>query len=84
MLDYIVTGLQKKAEGLTNMKIGPFRGEYYELVPERHHYVKYLIYPVPNLCMHFTQMINGEVQAGSNVVLSFNREGYTKKILWKQ
>jgi L-2-hydroxyglutarate oxidase len=68
----------------TGMKIVPFRGEYYELVPEKRHLVKHLIYPVPNpdfpfLGVHFTRMINGEVHAGPNAVLAFKREGYTKK-----
>jgi L-2-hydroxyglutarate oxidase len=64
-------------------KIIPFRGEYYELVPEKRHLVKSLIYPVPNpnfpfLGVHFTRMIDGSVHAGPNAVLSFKREGYTK------
>ena len=67
----------------TNMKIVPFRGEYYELKPEKHHLVKHLIYPVPNpnfpfLGVHFTRMIDGHVHAGPNAVLSFKREGYQK------
>ena len=64
-------------------KIVPFRGEYYELVPEKRFLVKDLIYPVPNpdfpfLGVHFTRMIDGTVHAGPNAVLSFKREGYTK------
>lgn len=64
-------------------KIVPFRGEYYELRPERRHLVKALIYPVPNpdfpfLGVHFTRMIDGSVHAGPNAVLSFKREGYHK------
>jgi L-2-hydroxyglutarate oxidase len=64
-------------------KIVPFRGEYYELVPERRHLVKTLIYPVPNpvfpfLGVHFTKMIGGSVHAGPNAVLAFEREGYHK------
>ncbi|WP_117016924.1 L-2-hydroxyglutarate oxidase [Aeribacillus pallidus] len=67
----------------TGMKIVPFRGEYYELVPEKRYLVKHLIYPVPNpnfpfLGVHFTRMINGEVHAGPNAVLAFKREGYKK------
>jgi L-2-hydroxyglutarate oxidase len=62
-------------------KIVPFRGEYYELVPERRHLVNTLIYPVPNpdfpfLGVHFTKMIDGSVHAGPNAVLAFKREGY--------
>ncbi|CCH67585.1 Hypothetical protein YgaF [Richelia intracellularis HH01] len=64
-------------------KIVPFRGEYYELVPEKRYLVKGLIYPVPNpefpfLGVHLTRMINGSVHAGPNAVLSFKREGYKK------
>ena len=64
-------------------KIVPFRGEYYELVPEKRYLVKTLIYPVPNpdfpfLGVHFTRMIDGSVHAGPNAVLSMKREGYKK------
>lgn len=64
-------------------KIVPFRGEYYELVPEKRYLVKGLIYPVPNpafpfLGVHFTRMIDGSVHAGPNAVLSLKREGYKK------
>ena len=64
-------------------RIVPFRGEYFELVPERRHLVKNLIYPVPDpafpfLGVHFTRMIDGSVHAGPNAVLAFAREGYAK------
>ncbi len=64
-------------------KIVPFRGEYYELKPEKRYLVNTLIYPVPNpefpfLGVHFTKMIDGSVHAGPNAVLSFKREGYKK------
>ena len=64
-------------------KIIPFRGEYYELVPERRHLVRALIYPVPDarfpfLGVHFTRMIDGSVEAGPNAVLALAREGYRK------
>ncbi|GAX89019.1 L-2-hydroxyglutarate oxidase [Effusibacillus lacus] len=67
----------------TDMKIIPFRGEYYNLKPEKRYLAKNLIYPVPNpnfpfLGVHFTRMIGGHVEAGPNAVLSFKREGYTK------
>jgi (S)-2-hydroxyglutarate dehydrogenase len=60
----------------------PFRGEYYELVPERQFLVKNLIYPVPDprfpfLGVHFTRMINGGIEAGPNAVLALKREGYS-------
>jgi L-2-hydroxyglutarate oxidase len=65
------------------LKIVPFRGEYYELIPERHSLVKNLIYPVPDprfpfLGVHFTRMIHGGVEAGPNAVLAFKREGYRR------
>ncbi|MFM0363113.1 L-2-hydroxyglutarate oxidase [Paraburkholderia sediminicola] len=66
-----------------DLKIVPFRGEYYELVPERRHLVKHLVYPVPNpdfpfLGVHYTRMIGGHVEAGPNAVLALKREGYNK------
>ena len=66
-----------------NVKIIPFRGEYYKLSDEKEHLVKNLIYPVPDpsfpfLGVHFTRMIGGGVEAGPNAVLAFRREGYTK------
>jgi len=65
------------------VQIVPFRGEYYELVPEKRYLVKQLIYPVPNpnfpfLGVHFTRMIDGSIHAGPNAVLSLKREGYHK------
>ncbi|SOE20938.1 L-2-hydroxyglutarate oxidase [Spirosomataceae bacterium TFI 002] len=66
-----------------NLKIIPFRGEYYELKPEKQYLVKHLIYPVPDpnfpfLGVHFTRMIQGGAEAGPNAVLAFRREGYKK------
>jgi L-2-hydroxyglutarate oxidase len=63
------------------VRIIPFRGEYYDLVPERAHLVRTLIYPVPDprfpfLGVHFTRRIQGGVDAGPNAVLAFKREGY--------
>jgi L-2-hydroxyglutarate oxidase len=61
--------------------IVPFRGEYYELRPERRDLVRGLIYPVPDpalpfLGVHLTRMIDGSVHAGPNAVLALRREGY--------
>ena len=61
--------------------IVPFRGEYYDLVPERASLVRALIYPVPDprfpfLGVHFTRRITGQVDAGPNAVLALAREGY--------
>ncbi len=66
-----------------NVRIIPFRGEYYELKKEKEYLVKGLIYPVPDenfpfLGVHFTRMIKGGVEAGPNAVFAFKREGYKK------
>ena len=68
---------------IPDVRIIPFRGEYFQLVPEKAHLVKTLIYPVPNLAfpflgVHFTRMIDGTVHAGPNAVLALKREGYHK------
>jgi L-2-hydroxyglutarate oxidase len=66
-----------------NIKIIPFRGEYYKLKKEKESLVNNLIYPVPDpnfpfLGVHFTRMIKGGVEAGPNAVFAFKREGYSK------
>jgi (S)-2-hydroxyglutarate dehydrogenase len=65
------------------VRIVPFRGEYYGIRPERQHLVRNLIYPVPDprfpfLGVHFTRLIHGGIEAGPNAVLAFAREGYKK------
>jgi L-2-hydroxyglutarate oxidase len=65
------------------LQIIPFRGEYYDLVPDKWSLVRNLIYPVPDprfpfLGVHFTRMIHGGVEAGPNAVLAFRREGYRR------
>lgn len=67
----------------TEVKIIPFRGEYYEVKPEQHHLVKNLIYPVPDpafpfLGVHFTRRLKGGIEAGPNAVFAFRKEGYKK------
>ncbi len=67
-------------------KIVPFRGEYFELIPEAQHLCRNLIYPVPDpsfpfLGVHFTRMIHGGVECGPNAVLAFAREGYRKSTI---
>ena len=68
---------------IKDVKIIPFRGEYFKLKTERAYLVKNLIYPVPDpnfpfLGVHFTRMQKGGVEAGPNAVLAFKREGYKK------
>jgi L-2-hydroxyglutarate oxidase LhgO len=65
----------------TDLEIVPFRGEYYEIKPERRHLVRNPIYPVPDprfpfLGVHFTRHIDGSVEAGPNALLALRREGY--------
>jgi L-2-hydroxyglutarate oxidase len=66
-----------------DVRIIPFRGEYFKIRPEKEYLVRNLIYPVPDpnfpfLGVHFTRMVHGGVEAGPNAVLAFQREGYTK------
>lgn len=66
-----------------NVKIIPFRGEYFKIRKEKEYLVRNLIYPVPDpsfpfLGVHFTRMAKGGVEAGPNAVLAFRREGYKK------
>jgi L-2-hydroxyglutarate oxidase len=67
----------------SDVKIIPFRGEYFKILKKAHHLCKNLIYPVPNpeypfLGVHFTRKIDGSVECGPNAVLAYAREGYTK------
>src|SRR2546427_3269448 len=64
-----------------DVRIIPFRGEYYLLRPERRALVRGLIYPVPDpefpfLGVHLTRTVHGDVEAGPNAVLAFAPEGY--------
>lgn len=64
--------------------IVPFRGEYWQLFPERRDLVRGLIYPVPDPCypflgVHFTNRVGGGVDVGPNAVLAFAREGYRRR-----
>jgi L-2-hydroxyglutarate oxidase LhgO len=75
--------IARMAGARLGLRIVPFRGEYFELVPGKQHLIKGLVYPVadprfPFLGVHFTRRIHGGVEAGPNAVLSFKREGYTR------
>ncbi len=66
-----------------DMRIVPFRGEYYQIKRSRQDLVRNLIYPVPDprfpfLGVHFTRLIHGGIEAGPNAVLALSREGYRK------
>jgi L-2-hydroxyglutarate oxidase len=65
------------------VRIVPFRGDYFKLIPEREFLVRNLIYPVadprfPFLGVHFTRLVGGGIEAGPNAVLALKREGYTR------
>jgi L-2-hydroxyglutarate oxidase len=65
------------------VRIVPFRGDYYTLAPERRRLVRHLVYPVPHpgfpfLGVHLTRRMDGRVDAGPNAVLALSRESYRK------
>jgi L-2-hydroxyglutarate oxidase len=75
--------LARKAKVDLDMRVVGFRGDYFVLSEQGRHKVKNLIYPVPNpkfpfLGVHFTRMVDGEVECGPNAVFVFKREGYSK------
>jgi len=75
--------LAKKDKVKFQEKVIGFRGDYFKLTNEAKAKVKNLIYPVPNpafpfLGVHFTRMVNGDIECGPNAVLTFKREGYGK------
>jgi L-2-hydroxyglutarate oxidase len=75
--------IAEMALGKLDIRIVPFRGEYYKIREEKRYLVKNLIYPVPDpsfpfLGVHFTRRIDGEIEAGPNAVLAFGRESYRK------
>lgn len=80
MVNYEKPEIQEQED----IRIIPFRGEYYTIIPERRYLVRGLVYPVPDprfpfLGVHFTRTIHGEVEAGPNAVLALAREGYRKR-----
>lgn len=72
------------------VRIIPFRGEYYLLKEASRNLVNGLVYPVPDpslpfLDVHLTPRVSGEVEAGPNAVLATKREGYKRSDFdWKE
>ncbi|RJL33171.1 L-2-hydroxyglutarate oxidase [Bailinhaonella thermotolerans] len=67
-----------------DVRIVPFRGEYYRLTPKTRDLVRGLIYPVPDprypfLGVHLTRRVDGEVLVGPNAVLGLAREAYGRR-----
>jgi L-2-hydroxyglutarate oxidase len=65
----------------TDLRIVPFRGEYFVLDDEAADLVRGMIYPVPDprfpfLGVHFTRKVDGSVEVGPNAVLALAREHY--------
>lgn len=63
------------------VRIVPFRGEYWRLSAAARDRVRGLIYPVPDprypfLGVHLTRRYDGEVLVGPNAVLALAKEGY--------
>ena len=65
------------------VRIVPFRGEYFRLRAPSADLVRNSIYPVPDPAMpflgvHLTRRVTGAVEAGPNAVPALAREGYAK------
>ncbi|WP_159945356.1 L-2-hydroxyglutarate oxidase [Nocardiopsis sp. FR6] len=78
--------LARMAGADADPRVVPFRGQYHELVPERRHLVRGLVYPVPDprypfLGVHLTRHVHGEVMAGPNAILATALEGYRARDL---
>ena len=74
----------RQAGGPSDVRIVPFRGEYYDVIPTRRFLVNGMIYPVPDHAMpflgvHLTRTIHAGLHAGPNAVLALKREGYRKR-----
>ncbi|WP_435156624.1 L-2-hydroxyglutarate oxidase [Haladaptatus sp. DFWS20] len=86
--DYLVNAAGLHADTLAHelgvgeeYQVVPFRGEYYELTPEKADLCQSMIYPTPDpdlpfLGVHYTRRADGKVIVGPNAVLAFGREAY--------
>jgi L-2-hydroxyglutarate oxidase LhgO len=67
-----------------DLRIVPFRGEYFRLAPDKADLVRGLVYPVPDprypfLGVHLTRGVDDSVHVGPNAVLALAREGYRRR-----
>jgi L-2-hydroxyglutarate oxidase LhgO len=72
--------------GSREIRIVPFRGDYYTFRPESRELVNGIVYPVPDptfpfLGVHFTRGVDGGLTAGPNAVPTAAREGYRRAAL---
>ena len=63
------------------LRIIPFRGEYFTIAEEKSYLVNNMIYPIsdpdlPFLGIHLTKTVDNKIEAGPNAVLAFAKEGY--------
>ena len=63
------------------LRIIPFRGEYFTIADEKSHLVNNMIYPIsdpdlPFLGIHLTKTVDNKIEAGPNAVLALAKEGY--------
>ena len=63
------------------LRIIPFRGEYFTISEEKSYLVNNMIYPIsdpdlPFLGIHLTKTVDNKIEAGPNAVLAFAKEGY--------
>jgi (S)-2-hydroxyglutarate dehydrogenase len=75
--DYFAASLGRSGE----LRIIPFRGEYYELRAEARDQIRGMVYPVPDprypfLGVHLTRGVDDTVHVGPNAVLALALEGY--------
>lgn len=75
--DHFAASLNRSGD----LRIVPFRGEYYELRPQVRDRVRGMVYPVPDprypfLGVHLTRRVDDTVQVGPNAVLALALEGY--------
>jgi len=64
-----------------DFQIMPFRGEYFDVIPEKRDLVRRLIYPIPDpnlpfLGVHLSPTIHGDLTIGPSAVLGMAREKY--------
>jgi L-2-hydroxyglutarate oxidase len=86
---FVCAGLQGETVGRlagepADLRIIPFRGEYYALRPEARHRVRGMVYPVPDprypfLGVHLTRDVADGVHVGPNAVMALALEGYRRR-----